>query len=475
MHDRHISCAVLFLSLLMLLALPDTPAVAQTPPSAINAQSLACTSCPVMEAVFKGSLRLTDDMTTLITQSLQMLVASVLGIWILLQVGKLLFPFGPLDRVPNMLGSITGTVLLAIGVLFIIGSPDIYKRYILHPIMAASVNASNVILDASISIGKTVTPGTASGTTTASPPPTIPQVTWTGDSKAFENQVSQALVDHVKTVHETLQKGICLGVSGTGLPGCMATLAASPFIKIGTDVAKDLAIRAGVCGGLVATAVTVAGVTLNPITIGGAVVVTGVCAVASATNNPDPKELGRKFMETLLHIIVIFAIIIIYGLVWTKYPLYVVDVVIKWAILSILWPLMAAALLLPATRPSAFSALKGLAHAALTLVFLAAVIGASLSVVDQLWTDIAWGAGKDVTLNTKTIAQPDYWMAVLTGLIMLYLMKECPRMAGAFIDSSMDLRVAEGMWQKMKDVIWLAADVLTAGKAGRVKRILNIR
>jgi hypothetical protein len=58
-------------------------------------------------------------MTTLMTESLQALVAAVLGVWILLQVGKLLFPFGPLDRVPNTLNSVTGMILLSIGILFV--------------------------------------------------------------------------------------------------------------------------------------------------------------------------------------------------------------------------------------------------------------------------------------------------------------------------------------------------------------------
>jgi hypothetical protein len=448
----------LVLGLLIGAGLQIPSATAQTPP--INLQSIKCPSCPVMEAVTKGALALTDDMTDLMVESLQGLVMAALGVWMLLQVAKLLFPFGPLDRVPNTLNSVTGMIILAIGVMFVLGSADLYKRYILHPIIAASINASNVILSEAISVTSQATSTTPARNPNPTPAaaPQLPPITMTADLDTFDTQVSVALVEHVKTVHETLQKGICLGISNTGLPGCMNETVVqknaqgkSSWIDSGIKTIMDLGQKGiDFAKGSVKFAETI----LKAL---------------------DQNEAGRLFTDLLIHIIAIFGIIIVYGLVWVKYPLYVLDVVMKWAVLSILWPLMAAAMLLPATRPSAFSALKGLGHAALTLVFLAAVIGTSLSVIDQMWNELEWAQGKDVTINKQTIGHHDYWLAVITGLVMLFLMKECPKMAGAFIDSSMDLRVGEGLWGKMKELVWLAADVATAGKAGRFKRALNIK
>ena len=472
--------------LLGVLLLQAAPAVAQAAPDAaaanaqnavINPQAIACPSCPVMESVIKGSMRLTNDMTTLVTDSLRAFVAALLGVWILLQVGKLLLPFGPLERVPNLFGTVSGMMLMAIAVLFVLGSPGFYKRYILYPIMTTSINASNLILDQAVSIGSAVTTAgpTRSATSNPAAPPQLAQIATPANDQAFETAVSTALVNHVKTVHETLQKGICLGLAGAGSDGCFEKAASNLLVKIGKDFAQELATKLAVVGGTCG-ALTL-GFTIGTTPVGGAIA-GGTCLVVAAIVNSfsgNPQEEGRKFMEAVTYVLLLFFILIIYGILWIKYPLYVLDVVMKWAFLSILWPFMAAAMLLPATRGSAFAALKGLGHAALTLVFLAAVIGSSLSVLDQIWNQLGWAQGKAVTINLKTAAQPDYWLMALTGLVMLYLMKECPRMAAAFIDSSMDLRVSEGVWQKVKDAFWMAADVVTAGKAGRVRRVLNLK
>jgi hypothetical protein len=469
-------CGSLLMILWLVLAaagsmfLVPLPAQAQTNPT-VNVQSIRCPACPVVENVFRGAFRLTDSLTTLITTSLQALVAAVLGIWIVLQCAKLLFPFGALERVPNLLNSVFGVVLLAIGILFILSSPSVYKRYLLHPIMDASISASNVVLREAAALTPAVTSGTSSrnptaaqtgladniqkslgagsGTTAAGalPPPTA-----TAGTTDFETQITAALVDHIKIAHESLQKGICLGVSNTGLSGCM-NAASGIIAKTGRKVLVDSVISF-----------------LWSRTLPGAI----QSAWNKFTGN-DVRDAGVQFMKVMAQIGTIFLVIIIYGLIWLKYPLYVLDVVLKWAILSILWPLMVAGLLLPALRPMTFAALKGLGHAALTLVFMAAVIGTSLSVMDQMWNEIEWAQGKNVTLSTEVLGHPDYWLVVFTGLILQYLLKECPRMAGAFIDSSMDLQVSEGIWQKTKAMIWFVADVATAGKAGRFKRVLNIK
>lgn len=455
------------LLVLMLGFLPQqagAQAPAGAPSSQVLVQAVTCPSCSVMDAVFGGAMNLTDSVVDTVTESLRGLMVAILALWILLQAAKVLMPFGPLDRVPGMFNSMAGVTFLTLAIVVSLASPSLYQRYILHPIIDASVSASNTVLVEAANVSSSL----STSATAPRPIPPIQNPTAMGGTPQFSQQIVNSLVDHVRIVQDSLQQGICKGLSASG------------FVDRNRDNPREncllqisLPQTSQLTAGALGRVLGAAGNFLSAVGVfvpGGSVLGSGLSVAGEAMKAASGTGSEQGFKNALMSVLVALSVVVLYGWVWIKYPFYLLDVVAKWAILSILWPLLAASLILPATRPAAFAGLKGLGHAALTLVFLSAVIGVSLSVVDQVWAETTLG-----TANNVTLTQPGFWVIAIMGFIMVFFMKEAPRLAGSFIDSAIDLEVAEGLFAKVKNTIYGVADFATAGKTAMARKVLNIK
>jgi hypothetical protein len=181
-------------------------------------------------------------------------------------------------------------------------------------------------------------------------------------------------------------------------------------------------------------------------------------------------------MNILAAMLVAFIIFGIYGYLWLIYPIYMLDFVFKWVVISIFFPIIAVSVIFPSTRGTAIAAPKGLGNAGLTAVMMAAIVGIIISVNDTMFLE------NDLLSNMKNtdksfMEKGNYWIVLMNGFLMLHMFKQSPKLAAYFFDSKMDANLADSLIKVIRKWIEtgvnLAVDVATAGSSAGVRNAVK--
>jgi hypothetical protein len=429
--DQLMRALRLFCLLAALLLVP-VPAGAQAQP---QGDVFLCAACPVVESFLIGGLTLSEELAAVIGSSLQMLIGVVLAVWLLYEAARLFLPFGPADRPGKIFTGVFARTGLALAVVLALspGAMRIYQNYVIYPLIGATVDVSNHLLKAAHHISN---PGQANAYVCSLP-----------EQTEVKAQLAREVSCQTDQVTRVIWRGLEIGLRSVG----MGILEYGPD---GTPRPKN------------------AEQNIFQQAVGG---VQSLLNTMGATWNLVMRGPAEYLMQAFMRILQVMVVIGTFAYAWAFYPLYMMNVVMKWAIISILWPLLAAAFIFPSTRSTSINALKGLFHASLSMIFLAATAGVMISILEPMFMELNRDHPLTIEQNAQgsvSIQDSKYWLVVLSGFILTHMMKKSTILAGTFTGSRMDTEIADGLWKMIKQVAWITADLTTMGRASMVRKKL---
>jgi hypothetical protein len=418
-----------------------------------------CPVCPVINAFMKGGLNLTEVVAAEISASLSTLVGVMLAIGLLIQGGKLLYPFGPLDRASKILNETFSRLSIGVMVALFIQSSTLYMNYILYPIIDTTVSVSNTLLTTASKYGNNATIDSAVTVDENNCP-----IARTTDPK---QQIINSITSQARVAQRSIGLGMCSAMLALGFDTCFEgkpqTCGASTNASTSTTTQlTPLGTFFKVLDSVTAfeSLKKIAGNTLR---FGADVVTKG---------NP----FSLNLMNVITAMIVAFLIFGIYGYLWLIYPIYMLDFVFKWIVISIFFPIIAVSVIFPSTRGTATAALKGLGNAGLTAVMMATIVGIIVNVTDTMFLQ------DDLLKQMKEtdkifMEQGNYWIVLMSGFLMLHMVKQCPKLAGYFFDSKIDANLAQGLIGIIRKCIEtgvnLVVDASTAGASAGMRNAVK--
>ncbi len=418
-----------------------------------------CPVCPVVHAFMKGGLNLTKVMAEKVSDSLSTLVATMLAIWIAIQAGKLFYPFDPLDRATKILNETFGRVGIGIMVVLFIQNSSLYMNYILYPVIDTSLEVSNTMLTTASKFGSD------SGIDTATLDARGCPITTT---LTTEERIINSVVSQTRVAQRSIGLGLCSAMLALGFDTCFEGKNPTCGTPPPPPSSPEEQVVKGffdLLGGLKDAAVAFASKTWSN--------VVGLKDFASAVQQ---QGLGSALMDIITRILVAFFIVGIYGYLWLIYPIYMLDFVFKWVVISIFFPIIAVSVIFPGTRGTATAALKGLGHAGMTAVMMATILGIIISMTNEMFLtgDMLAKMGSTDKLFMQ---QGNYWVVLMGGFLMLHMLKQAPKLAEYFFDSKIDANLANGLitiirkW--VETGVNLVVDVSTAGASAGVRNTVK--
>jgi hypothetical protein len=381
----------------------------------------------------------------------------MLAIGLVIQAGKVLYPFGPLDRASKILNETFSRLSIGVMVVLFIQSSSLYMNYILYPIIDTTIDVSNTILTTASQYGNDATEDASVAVDENNCPIATPT-----DAK---ERIVNTITSQTRVAQRSIGLGMCSAMLALGLDVCFegqkkncTTAAPTPTTTQLTPLGTFLKV-------------------VNSITH-----IDSFTKIAKNTARfgADVIKKGNPFsidvMNILAAMLVAFIIFGIYGYLWLIYPIYMLDFVFKWVVISIFFPIIAVSVIFPSTRGTAIAALKGLGNAGLTAVMMAAIVGIIISVNDTMFLE------NDLLSNMKNtdksfMEKGNYWIVLMNGFLMLHMFKQSPKLAAYFFDSKMDANLADSLIKVIRKWIEtgvnLAVDVATAGSSAGVRNAVK--
>ncbi len=383
-----------------------------------------CWACPLFEGVMQVSEKLgkamsgPDGSPSRFAAGVSRILAIALALYVLIEVGKLLLPFGPVEKAKDVGGQLWLKLLIGLVCILMIRNYSVYWDYIYKPITNSAIRTSTAMLKAGMEV--------------------------TGGKSGDYAQGLNAIPDFDPNQPET-------GMSA----------------QIGA-LQQNLGIG----------------------------VVIGWASLQALFGNGMESAFGN-----ILPAIGGIIIALVYALAILIFPIYMIDAVIRWAIINIMAPFFIACFVFKLTRPTAERAFRGIVHSALTLVFLSLIVafsgvmmhtivqgaianglagggsgsgggggggaggGASLCTLIQ-------GASKGAGMGALTSPiTPGFWMLLALGLLIIRTVGTASKYAADFVGAvgseGDPLNRANELANKLKGaVVATAALALTAATAG---------
>ncbi|MCA3269670.1 MAG: hypothetical protein ACK5XX_08060 [Holosporales bacterium] len=374
----------------------------------------SCVTCGVIDNYLRGAFNLHEKLFTVFAGGVQNLIAVVLVVWLLVEAGKMLTPFTPLDKASKVFNGAISRLGLAFLIILAIQSPKIYLNYIFYPIANSAVTVSMAVLQAASSVAA---PGEIATPNCEAPPLSTDKKEVIIGTLSYQSCYAQ----------ENLKELAWLSVRIV-------------FAEFGVNFDQNRNAAANRSQENFFMAISKFALKFF--------------------------EAAATFADVILRILAAMVLVVIYGWMWMIYPVRLLNLVFQWALVTILSPLLMASFIFPSVRPTAFAGLRALGHAALTLIFTAIVIGVIMTVAGQMAGDIARMKGSlSDGGGGEALSTYDYWMLLVTGLIMNHLLGQAPKLAGVFIQSRMETDVASGLIGTVIGFFKLAVSFVPGGKA----------
>lgn len=301
----------------------------------------ACMPCTIIEKMVEVTAGLGKKVFDGIQRGTFSLLATAVGIWLVIQVGKLLFPFGPLDRVSGIFNGVVTKLGLTLIVGTLLLSFGSYWKYIYAPVITSSINYTNVILKEA----NTIITGSPTASASEDPActPSADGITIDNSTEAEEDarKIGKSITCLLKEIQATIYTGLSFSVEAM-----FQTI-------IGRNEGQPAPNNTPILGGL--------------ITFGQDIfnaVYRATSAVATVSN------VWGVFVTLIGGGILILTWLPLY----MNLPFRVADIVIRWTIISMLSPLMIAGAVFPATRGFMMAGLRGIVQSAFELMMIGVIM-----------------------------------------------------------------------------------------------------
>ena len=356
----------------------------------------ACMPCTIIEKMVEVTAGLGKKVFDGIQRGTFSLLATAVGIWLLVQVGKLLFPFGPLDRVSGIFNGVVTKLGLTLIVGTLLLSFGSYWKYIYAPVITSSVNYTNSILqEANIIISGVPKDPSADATCAALPDTLI--IDNATEAEADARKIGKSITCLLKEMQATIYTGLSFSVeamfqtltgrsedqpapNNTPIFGGLITLTAGLFNSI-YNTASTVATVSNVWGAFVTL-------------IGGGILI-------------------LTWLPLYLNL-----------------PFRIADIVIRWTIISMLSPLMIAGAVFPATRGFMMAGLRGIFQSAFELMLIGVIMALCTAAMQDV-IELSRGDKTPFTVSSALFLQ--LWTIAWLANIM---MGKVQSFAVAFADPS---------------------------------------
>lgn len=379
-----------------------------------------CWACPLYEGVMQVSEKLGKAMSgpdggpSRFAAGVSRILAIALALYVLIEVGKLMLPFGPVEKAKDVGGQLWLKLLIGLVCILMIRNYSVYWDYIYKPITNSAIRTSTAMLKAGMEVTGGKSGDYAKGLDA------IPDFDPNQPEKGMSAQIG------------ALQQNLGIGV------------------------------------------------------------VIGWASLQALFGNGMESAFGN-ILPALGGII----IALVYALAILIFPIYMIDAVIRWAIINIMAPFFIACFVFKLTRPTAERAFRGIVHSALTLVFLSLIVafsGVMMHTIVQgaIANGLAGGSsgsggGADGEASLCTLIQgaskgagmgaltspitPGFWMLLALGLLIIRTVGTSSKYAADFVGAvgseGDPLNRANELANKLKGaVVAAAALALTAATAG---------
>ncbi len=327
-----------------------------------------CWACAPFAMFYAGAITLAVSFSLSIASYLTNLLAVALGVWLLWHVVKIFMPFGPTVGISEVFNKIAGKFFLFVFILAFISNWGNVWNYIISPIFNTGIGLSNQMLVSALDVGNRA-------------PPEADRVLRALFDRSFNNNgpTSYEYGGRTLPIKQLYLSLDCIAGMGADFAfraiedptsgGLAANIGAEAADSI-KQTARDL-----VCNVHNVQKIFGLGLALGITSI----IYSGSDIVIPSIFRPSSFEkafagvinLIVTFLFGTILMVIFFAAIIIF-------PLYLIDVIFKFAVVVVASPILVGAYLLELTRGWAVSGIKILVGIAATLFFQAVLVGLAL-------------------------------------------------------------------------------------------------
>lgn len=139
-------------------ATPSYSCSADLTTEAVYQSMKTCWACPLFEAVMSVSQKLgramsgPDGNPSRFAAGISRILAIALAIYILIEVGKLMLPFGPIEKARDVGGQLWLKLLICLVCILMIRNYSVYWDYIYTPITNSAIRTSTAMLQAGMQV-----------------------------------------------------------------------------------------------------------------------------------------------------------------------------------------------------------------------------------------------------------------------------------------------------------------------------------
>ncbi len=400
-----------------------------------------CWACAPFAMFYAGAITLAVSFSLSIASYLTSLLAVALGVWLLWHVVKIFMPFGPAAGISEIFNKIAGKFFLFVFILAFISNWGNVWNYIISPIFNTGIGLSNSMIVSALDVGNRA-------------PPEADRVLRALFDRSFNNN-GPTSYEYRGTTLPIKQLYLSLDcIAGNGADFAFRAVedptSGGLAANIGAEAADSIKQtgRELVCNVHNVQKIFGLGLALGLTSI----IYSGSDIVIPSIFRPSSFE---KAFAGVINLVVTFLfgtiLMVIFFLAIIIFPLYLIDVIFKFAVVVVASPILVGAYLLELTRGWAIAGIKMLVGIAATLFFQAVLVGMALVMLIGGLAAIGGAFGGDSINNTAYYSllgevskfglisviytTPFYRiMAAFTivGVLILFLMGKATKLAQEF-------------------------------------------
>lgn len=407
---------------------PGTNSGAANPADMYNTMMYSCWVCPISAMMVDVAYEMSQAMFTFLGSGVKKLIAIIIALWVLLQAGKLLMPFGALDSVGGMANKIAARLGITLLVLTALGNFNFFNDYFFNPAISVGMRGGHAMLEA----------------------------VFGGSDPMIVLQAPYDQFNPLRKPLRTVKSGS--GTTTEAVVGPEGKVLECGNIRFDGSTKEEK--KANVKNALNCQFYALQ----RAVGVG---IVAGISSMQKIQWTLPPKGwdwLLAGFVMTL-----------IYGLGALLVGLFMITYLFRWLFVAVIAPLAIAAYALPIGRAPLKICISALIHSAIGFIMINALIAISIAMLSvgftqslgskpgtsaptdggAVVTDIIAGplSGQG---NSNSFAAPGYWIMLTAGIVLIMFARRVDDWAGQYVSGSFTVDIGKEM----------AEEAISKGKMG---------
>lgn len=407
---------------------PGTNSGAANPADMYNTMMYSCWVCPISAMMVDVAYEMSQAMFTFLGSGVKKLIAIIIALWVLLQAGKLLMPFGALDSVGGMANKIAARLGITLLVLTALGNFNFFNDYFFNPAISVGMRGGHAMLEA----------------------------VFGGSDPMIVLQAPYDQFNPLRKPLRTVKSGS--GTTTEAVVGPEGQVLECGNIRFDGSTKEEK--KANVKNALNCQFYALQ----RAVGVG---IVAGISSMQKFQWGTPPKAWDWWLAG--------FVMTLIYGLGALLVGLFMITYLFRWLFVAVIAPLAIAAYALPIGRAPLKICISALIHSAIGFIMINALIAISIAMLSvgftqslgskpgtsaptdggAVVTDIIAGplSGQG---NSNSFAAPGYWIMLTAGIVLIMFARRVDDWAGQYVSGSFTVDIGKEM----------AEEAISKGKMG---------